>query len=212
MPSDVSGTLLQLRGASPVRRAAFLAGLAVISALLSNFLAELDGFTIWATPPLPGIYFAVVLTVGCLLWSSRSWWGGAAIFVSATAAWIAAVRTADFVHGSMMQAVKEAVNVDVVPGTVHYLLAVSGAIGGLVGSALTVSAFCLVSRETRAFAHWGRTIMVGTLAGILLESWQGGQAAWPIYTGSLLPLYLVWQPAVAASIVYGLHPRVRSVD
>ena len=207
MPFDARGRLLQLRDASPGRRVRFLAGLAVVSALLSNFLAELDDFNILTTPPLPGIYFAVVLTVGCLLWATRSRWGWAAIFVSASAAWIAAVRAADFVHGSMMQAIKDAVNVDVVPGTVHYVLAVSGAVGGLVGSAITVSAFCLVSKETRDFAHWGRTIMVGTLAGILLESWQGGQAAWPIHTGSLLPLYLVWQPAVAASIAYGLRPK-----
>jgi hypothetical protein len=78
----------------------------------------------------------------------------------------------------------------------NHVMPLAGFLAGMVGSSLTVATIALVSPRFRAPADWMRTIVVGAVAGLLL----GCQTAF----GTVLPLFLIWQPAVAASIAYGM--------
>ena len=54
---------------SPARRALFIAALAVLSGLLSNYANDAFGdLTVQGVPPLPAIYFGIVLAIGCAMW------------------------------------------------------------------------------------------------------------------------------------------------
>jgi hypothetical protein len=50
---------------------------------------------------------------------------------------------------------------------------------------------------------WTRTVLIGAVAGLFLEC-LAGRATGDlfIHTDSLLPLFLVWQTSVAASMAY----------
>ena len=94
------------------------------------------------------------------------------------------------------------------PRHINYVLALCGAFGGLVGSAILALAVSAISREFRSFESWARLTMCGTAAGVLLEfAVLPTEGRLPIHVGSYLPLYLVWQATVAASIGYGLAGR-----
>jgi hypothetical protein len=69
----------------------------------------------------------------------------------------------------------------------------AGFIAGLVGSLITVAGISFASRDSRTYGTWIRTILIGAVAGLLLQ-----------LQATLLPLLVVWQTAVAASIAYGL--------
>jgi hypothetical protein len=93
---------------------------------------------------------------------------------------------------------------------VNYVLALCGAFGGLVGSFVTGAGISFVSREFYARGNWARTILIGMVTGTLLEfaaSPAMSATGLPIHVDSFLPLFLVWQSSVAASIGYGLHAR-----
>jgi len=76
-----------------------------------------------------------------------------------------------------------------------------GMIAGLVGSAIIVAVISATVHPFRTSGAWARTILFGTVAGSLLEFINEGLTpALPIHIGSALPLYLVWQASVAASI------------
>jgi hypothetical protein len=77
-----------------------------------------------------------------------------------------------------------------------YIMPVAGFLAGMIGSSLTVTSIALVSPRFRAPADWIRTIVIGAIAGPLLVC----QTAFE----TVLPLFLIWQPAVGASIAYGL--------
>lgn len=88
-----------------------------------------------------------------------------------------------------------------------YTFAVGGVLAGLLGSAITAFGVSIVSADFRTVENWLRTLAIGTAAGVLLQ--------WPELSitadFSLIPLYLIWQLAVAASIGYGLAtPAVRA--
>ncbi len=78
-------------------------------------------------------------------------------------------------------------------------------VAGLVGSAIVVAAISAVMPAFRTSGAWARTILFGTVAGSLLELINDGLApALPIHIGSALPLFLVWQVSVAASVGHAL--------
>jgi len=189
------------RGAPPARRALLIAVLAVLFALLSNYAYDAFGdFTILGVPPLPAIYFGILLAIGCALWTSAGKLGAIAILVVTFLAWFAAFKTAEQVHEWLSD----------IPGISSYRLFFFFFSGGFVGSFITAFGVSLVAREFPGTKAWSRTVMVGTVAGVLLECLSNeNRDQIPFHVDSLLPLFLVWQPAVAASIAYGLSRRRR---
>ena len=189
------------RGAPPARRALLIAVLAVLFALLSNYAYDAFGdFAILGVPPLPAIYFGILLAIGCTLWTSAGKLDAVAILVVTFLAWFAAFKTAEQVHNWLSD----------VSSIGSYRLFLAGLAGGFVGSSMTAFGVSLVAREFPGTKAWSRTVMVGTVAGVLLECLSNeNRDQIPFHVDSLLPLFLVWQPAVAASIAYGLPRRPR---
>ena len=93
---------------------------------------------------------------------------------------------------------------------VNYVFALCGALGGLVGSFVTAAGISFVNKEFYVRGNWARTIVIGMVTGTLLEfavSPAMSPRGLSIHVGSILPLFLVWQSSVAASIGHGLHAR-----
>ena len=187
-------------------RALILALFATVSALLSNFA--------WMAPPLvflnrylPGIFFGTVLSLAVWLWVSRSAWKMLTVILSTVIAWVAAFFTAESAFDAIEQMLKEIA----APGswfpTINFMLAVSGALGGLVGSTTLTFALSLVCKEFGAFENWARIVMPATALGVLLELFAKDDKL-PVHIGSLLPLFLAWQVTVAAIIGYCIVPRI----
>jgi hypothetical protein len=189
-----------------------LAGMAIGSALLSVHVGwDVRGFTFADVPLLPGLYFGLVLGVGVLLWVTNSWLKIATVVILTIVAWVCGVKTAFSVNEFITQTVNEIAQT---PGRLatnlpNYTFALCGVLGGLVGGIITTIGISAVSKDFRNFNNCARTIIVGTLAGALLELGVGGSdAKLAIHIDSLLPLFLIWQPGVAASIAYGLVQQV----
>ena len=101
--------------------------------------------------------------------------------------------------------------VEIAPGgttlpTINFMLAVSGVLGGLVGSTTLTFGLSLVCKEFGAFENWARVVMPGTALGVLLELLAKDDKL-PVHIGSILPLFLAWQVTVAAVIGYCIVPR-----
>ncbi len=187
---------------SPHNAAALLAILAVASALLTNFLPS-DPWGVLMVGPerdriplLPGVYFGAVLLIGLVLNGDRRPVGLVVALAATMIAWICAWKAGYEIY---MRLDRYSPGSDVLGSAsarAPYLLAAAGLIAGMVGSLITLAGISFASRGFRTAANWTRTVAIGTLAGLLL----GLNAT----TESMLPLFLVWQPAVAASIGYGL--------
>jgi Mn2+/Fe2+ NRAMP family transporter len=186
-----------LKKLSAPRAALFLAALAVVSALLTNFVTYLpntDNFPMLGNAPLlPGIYFGIVICVGVFLWEERGPLELLVVLVGVVIAWILAYRTAISVHDFLNRFHADT------PGNIKsaYIFAITGLVSGLVGSLCTVIAVSLASPDFREHGDWLRTIALGTAAGALMHFGDAPPA-------SFLPLFIVWQAAVAASVAYGL--------
>jgi len=81
-----------------------------------------------------------------------------------------------------------------------YTFAICGFFAGLIGSAITAFGVSIVSADFRSVENWLRTLVIGAAAGVLLQ-WTDVRILPAL---AISPLFFVWQPAVAASIVYGL--------
>jgi hypothetical protein len=191
---------------------------------------------IWI-PILPGLYFGLALGAAIYLWTSKNVFNVIAVLVVTVVAWIVAHHTAvtvfryheawahhlqdqftQYLTGAIDQyrdLLAKTVSPDQMPEIsaspprieYPYTYAVGGILAGLAGSAITAFGVSMFSANFRTVENWLRTIATGTAAGLLLQ--------WPefnILPGASLPLlFLVWQPAVAASIGYGLAtPAVRA--
>ena len=194
-----------LKDLSASRATLFLGALAIVSALLSNFVTYFphsDNFpTLGGAPLLPGIYFGVVIATGVFLWEKRNVLELAVVVAGTIIAWILAWRTAISVYDYVNQLHAAAIGTD--SRKFPSVYAIAGVVAGLVGSLGTVAAVAIASPDFRAHSDWLRTIAIGTVAGALLHF--GGQ---PYET--FLPLFVVWQAAVAASIAHGLMvPRAK---
>lgn len=184
-----------LKSLSAPRAAAFLAAIAIVSALFSNFLTFIpnsgDFPTLFGAPLLPAIYFGIAIAIGVHLWEKQ----GAVplalvmigIIISWTLAWRTAISISDFVQQYSATDGRR----------FPYALAVGGMVAGLVGSLGTVIAVSIASPDFREHSDWLRTIALGTVAGVLLLF---GDEPW----GTYLPLFVAWQALVAASVAYGL--------
>ncbi len=177
-----------------------LAALAIVSACLSG-LAGRDPWNLFEfnrrfisyekpsffapdnIPLLPAIYFGLVLCTGVYLWESKRIRDLAITFASVLVAWMCAYELAVRLSQHL---------------NTTFELAICGVAGGFVGSLLTAFGVCLVSKDVRTRAFLVRTVLIGTIAGSLLQG--------VLFLG----LYLVWQPTVAASIAYGIcKPKLR---
>jgi len=182
---------------SPSHAALLLALCAIPSALLSNFLSlewhvKVTSAIDFGGPPLPGLYFGLVL---CIAVAQRE---GAkpvklAITLAATiVAWLCAWTTGYQVWRYIGNLFPGGSSSDLDP----YIYPVAGFVAGIVGSAITAAGIAVASAHFRRPADWARTIVIGGVAGLLLEFATGFE--------TVLPLLLVWQPAVAASIAYAM--------
>src|ERR1700683_3940341 len=88
------GIISQLQAVSARERALVLGTLAVISALLCNFVPTPAFLIIRNTPLLPALWFGLVLCIGTALWASRRVFQLSIIMLSSFVAWFAAVETA----------------------------------------------------------------------------------------------------------------------
>jgi hypothetical protein len=195
---------------SPIIRALVLALLALLSAFLSTY-AESGFLLINGTPILPGIYFGLVLSFGVFCWTSRRKSELLTVLVITTGAWILAFQTGrhvyEFIDSELVRIQKQTApdSVSSVSSLdVNYVVALCGALAGLVGGFVTGAGIAFVSKEFYARGNWARTTLIGMVAGTLLEF---ANPFMPIHVGSFLPLFLVWQFSVAASIGYGLRTR-----
>jgi hypothetical protein len=194
-------TRIKLSNASASNRAIILAALAFVSAILSNFA--------WfplVFPLLPGIFFGTVLSLAIWSWVSRHPFKLGYILLATAVAWVGAKVTAEHVFGSIQQML-----VEIAPGgttfpTINFVLAVSGVLGGLVGSTTLTFGLSLICKEFGAFENWARVVMPGTALGVLLELTAKDDKL-PVHIGSILPLFLAWQVTVAAVIGYCIVPR-----
>jgi hypothetical protein len=187
-----------LKKLSAQKAALFLAALAVGSALLTNYVTYIpntnDFPALGGTPLLPGIYFGLVICLGIFLWEERRLLELLVVLAGVVIAWILAYRTAISVHDFLNQFR------DGDSRQLPYIFAITGLVSGLVGSLGTVIAVSLASPDFREHSDWLRTIAIGTVAGALLHFGD-------TRPGTFLPLFIVWQAAVAASVAYGLVTR-----
>jgi hypothetical protein len=199
------GIISRLQTVSVRGRALVLGTLAVISALLCNFIPTPAFLIIGNTPLLPALWFGLVLCIGTALWASRRSVDLAIVMLSSFAAWFAAVETAAGLHLNIERQVKAALPAGTSAPSLAYLDAGCGMIAGLIGSAIVVAVIWAAIKACRTSGAWARTMLFGTVAGSLLEFINDRLTpALPIHIGSALPLYLVWQVSVAASIAYAL--------
>lgn len=189
-----------LKSLSAQRAALFLAALGVVSALLSNFVTYVpntDNFpTLGGAPLLPAVYFGLVLCLGVFLWEKKGLLDLAVVLAGVAIAWILAWRTAISVDDFLNHL--RAGDITIPGGSKFpYAFAIAGLVAGLVGSLGTVIAVSLASPDFREHSDWLRTIALGTIAGALMHFGD-------LPNGTFLPLFIVWQGAVAASVGYGL--------
>jgi hypothetical protein len=202
----------RLETAAARERALVLGALAVVSALLSWRLATPRFLVVRDTPLLPALWFGLVLCIGIALWAS---WNVLRLFVVLTScfpAWILAVETTLYVQHSIKTYTRNIPR----PGStvlefllpiVNYLWGLCGMVGGFLGSAIVVLAMSAALPVFIKSSSRVRTILVGTLSGVLLEAMAApSENGLSIHFQSLLPVFLVWQISVAASIGYGLEP------
>lgn len=245
MTLTFAALLQKAPAASSRQRAGILAGLAVISALLTTYLS----FDPWKvlqidwwdkdvpTPILPGLYFGLVLGAAIYLWTSKNAFNVVAVLLITVVAWIVAHQTAvtvyrcheawahqlqdqfaQYLAGVIDQyrdllaktvAPDKMPDISAAPPRIEYpyTLAIGGLLAGLVGSAVTAFGVSMFSADFRTVENWLRTLAIGTVAGVLLQAPE-----LKILPEASLPLlFLVWQPAIAASIGYGLaSPAVRA--
>ncbi|HUK61462.1 MAG TPA: hypothetical protein VLV50_19680 [Stellaceae bacterium] len=183
---------------------ALLAGLSVVSALLSNALPGPEvGLGYFQFPVLPGIYFGLVLVFGAASLATTNLWRLLALFAAVNAGWAVAYVASFHFYDSSFQRLLS-------PWGDSFWSC--GLVGGAIGAVLTVCGVACASPNFRTIDNFLRTLAIGTLAGLLLECGEKSSPldALPIHLGSVLPLFLAWQTAVAASIAYGLigAPRV----
>ena len=188
--------------ATGYRRIIVLATLAVISALLTQF-ATIDPWNIlrvtWlhgdelAAPILPGIYFGAALAVAAYVWKRNSLFTAGIIVVGTAIAWIVAWECAFRTISHLEEFRKSATDPLLGAGKppITFFLS-AGVVGGFVGGFLTLVGISLAVPEFRTINNWSRTLLVASVAGMLLaidNNWS--------------PLFIVWQVAVAASIALG---------
>ncbi|MBX9590443.1 MAG: hypothetical protein K2X43_14140 [Hyphomonadaceae bacterium] len=128
-----------------------------------------------------GFYFGVVIALGVWMWGGR-WWSVPVLLVTTMYAWSAAIQVAIRTQTHMGDAA-------------HLIAASLGA--GAVGAGLTQLGGALFAPGLRRPLRLAATCGVGAIAGLLFYLGER-----KVIDERLL--YLVWQPAVAFCIGWGL--------
>ena len=163
----------------------WLAGLGALSGLLSSIAPEaVEHIKILGVPVYPGSLFGLVIAFGVYRWGKASWWVAVLALVVTLAAWIAAMRGFYAVTGDATSNI--------------YL---GGLVAGAIGAAGTMLGGAITLPALRRLPEWLLTVGVGAVAGLLVGFDER------ILGASFLPLFLVWQAAVAACIGYALTRR-----
>lgn len=164
-----------------------LAVCGVISGLLSNYVT-IGGAELFGVPMLPAIFFGVVIALGIYSWESHNPIPMLIVFVGVAIAWWCAFRLAVSLHDEKNK----------------MALIWIGAVSGFVGSLITSVGLWIASEDFRANLSIVNTVVVGTVAGVLLYFMESGG---PIH--GLGPLFVIWQAGVAGMVGYALAFRPR---
>lgn len=163
----------------------WLSGLGLISGLLSSIGFEAaEHVKVLGVPIYPGLLFGLVIAFGVHRWGKASWWAAVLALVVTVAAWIAAVRGFEAVT-------------DDLPRNIY----LGGLVAGAIGAAGTMLGGAITLPALRRLPDWLLTIGVGAVAGLLVGFDERMLDAY------FLPLFLVWQAAIAACIGYALTRR-----
>ena len=204
---------------SPARSARVFAVLGIASALLSTFTGVgADTFRLAGWPYLPGIYFGAALAIGMYLWETKSPLRLLAIVIGVLLAWYLGFQTAIGVNLSLRELTKPYQDQNAL-----WVTAFTGICGGFVGGLLTAGTVALICRDFGSVGNFVRTTAAGAAAGVMLIFFSEASRwpapiiheylhMFPLFTPApehfyFLPLFIVWQPLVAATIGLGLVRR-----
>jgi hypothetical protein len=183
---------------SPTSAAALLAVLASLSAILSAYASPgIIHAPYFDVPLLPAVYFGFVLCAGVYLWNSKSKLHLVAVFVATIIAWTCAFKGAVSVYVWSGELLCHSL-LSCPFGIETALKAASGLVGGFIGSLSILIAMVFISRDFRNRTVLTRILGIGTIGGLMLVGVKLNASL------DLLPLFLVWQPAIAASIAHTL--------
>lgn len=164
--------------------------------------------------PMQGIVFGCVIGVAVWVWGRRAWWSALTAFAGTLVAWFAAVTLMiDYSLPLIRKSIENDVALVQAIEVLHErssllflnIAGATGAMGVYFGSAAVTPA-------------------LRTLSIVALTVAAGVAMVWPVYliqedslltlieSDNLLMLYLAWQPAVAASLGYGLAIYVPPAD
>jgi hypothetical protein len=205
MSSSVASTAIHRKPPARARAVAIMAGIGVVTGLLSSLPSPLPDLRLEepeilinaeGIPLHAGIAFGV--GVALMLWRwTRHDLGKCLLAVAFTlVGWLAAVNTAN----DVMAAVVSSELFGTMEGAkasrelVGWLLA--GLVGGAIGAGLTAFGAGVVAPDIRRLEAWGPIVAVGMLFGLLLYPAANLDA--------IILLFVPWQAAVAAAIAYGL--------
>jgi serine/threonine protein kinase len=188
-------------------RGAILSGLgAVLSALLSADVSLVGVLQVSVLSDigvlLPGAYFGLVVCIGVHVWSNRSLFAAMFLLATAVLAWIVAYGGAFW---TVRYLIVERPGLEGLGN--HQAFELGGLLGGFSGSLIIAIAVAVVVPGFRTPRNVARTVAAGTVFGLLLD--DHFVAADNAFLQNNALLYLAWQPAVAASIAYGLAKLAR---
>ncbi len=152
-----------------------LAGLGIMSGILCTYMpSTITDITVFEVPVIQGIIFGMVIAFGLIRWGNAGWIGSIIAVIFTVLAWIAAVRSFQFITNDASSNL--------------YLGALAA---GGIGTAGTLAGGALTTPDLRKPTAWLSTIFVGALAGLLVV---------PVVHSSdekFLLLFVVWQSAIA---------------
>jgi hypothetical protein len=172
------------------RAAITLGVLGVVSGLLTNFISW-DLLSIGGTSLLPGVLFALVVVYGVYAWVAKNVAQLVIVFVLTVLAWVAAWNTAILIFEFLDRPNPGRPSIST--------LVLTGLIAGFVGALITTIAVSVPSKAFREIRNWGRVLLFGAIAGLLVVLSDSGLDE----KIAMLPLFVVWQAGVAALIGYG---------
>ena len=211
-----------LAGSPHLKPTFAIAAMAIVSALLSAYAqgpAETEAFGV---PVLPGVYFGSVIALATYVRAGRKVLGTAIALIGTVLAWIAAAKLSVHIYTTIDSEIQDVISSIErapqsaeplkLPLSLDYLLGLCGIAGGFVGAAITVLGVAVTAKPMRSVSRWAPTIVIGTVLGALLEFYapksDTGSILKVLHIGSLLPLYVCWQMAIAASITHGLGVEI----
>jgi hypothetical protein len=211
-----------LAGSPRLKPTLTVAVMALASAPLSTYVQGPSETEAFGVPVLPGVYFGLVIAFATYLWAGRDVLGTAIALIGTVIAWIAAAKLSIHIYTTIDSEIQDAISAIEraplspqplkLPLSLDYLVGLCGIVGGFVGSAITVLGVAVTAKPMRNVSRWAPTILIGTVLGALLEFYASKSDTDPVlkalHIGSLLPLYVGWQMAVAASITHGLSSEV----